>query len=275
MRQGHSEADWQIVCDHITFHTLECEEDGIILLDNLEHFARAEAAVLQAQADVIVIDPLRDSHSGELNSDQEMTNATRNLTRLSKVGGRIDRALLVLHHALTGKAGAAKASGYDRASFGRNSKTLHGWARAQINIAPGCPDNSNLLVVTSGKNNNFKEFVTFAIELNPRTMTYVLKPDFNLDAWQAEITGTKRGVKNLGEGQILALLETVGGRMEKKLLIDAAVSRYGRGEKHVRTVIDQMVAEGQFVRRVNEKRAGKPDAVFIEILVVAEEEEAE
>jgi hypothetical protein len=36
----------------------------------------------------------------------------------------------------TGKAGAATTTGFDRGSFGRNSKVLFSWVRAQINVAP-------------------------------------------------------------------------------------------------------------------------------------------
>lgn len=273
MRQAYSESDWQIVCEHIVFHTLESDEDGIILLNDPDHFARAEELVLRVGADIIVVDPLRDSHGGELNSDQEMTVATRNLTKLAKVGGRTDRGLLVLHHALTGKAGAGKVMGYDRASFGRNSKALHGWTRAQVNIAPGSADNSDVLVIASGKNNNFKEFAPFAIELDPRTMTYHLKPDFDMAAWQSEITGTKKEMRNLGTNEIVGLLKAEGGRIEKKLLITKAAQQYQRGQKHARDLITDMTASGELVRERKEKRQGKPSAVFIELIADTDDEE--
>ena len=35
------------------------------------------------------------------------------------------RVPFVVHHSLTGKAGASKAVGWDRGSYGRNSKVLH------------------------------------------------------------------------------------------------------------------------------------------------------
>jgi len=181
------------------------------------------------------------------------------------VGGRTDRAFLVLHHALTGRAGAGKATGFDRSSFGRNSKVLHGWTRAQMNLAPGIADNSNVLVVASGKNNDFPEFAPFAIELDPQTMTYKVKPDFDMQAWQDEITGAKRGIKDASESDILKVLADAGGRMEKKKLIERAVSTTGRGVQHIREVIAQMLAD-HALRESKEPRAGKPPAVFIEPL---------
>jgi len=191
-----------------------------------------------------------------------MTTATRSLVRLSKLGDRTDRALLVLHHSLTGKAGAGKATGFDRSSFGRNSKVLQGWTRAQVNIAPGSADNCNVLVIASGKNNNFKEFVPFAIELKESTMTYEVKDDFDLMAWQADMTGTKKSMTNAGSDQILGIITAHGGRIEKKDLIEKARALTGRGDKHLRGVIDTMQGD-DMVEEFKEPRENKRDAVFI------------
>ena len=272
MRLGYSAAEWLHIQDHVFFHTLEGDEDGVILLNEEGHFARAEELITRVKADVVVVDPLRDSHGGDLNGDQEMTSATRNLTRLAKVGGRTDRALLVLHHALTGKAGAGKATGFDRSSFGRNSKVLQGWTRAQMNIAPGSAENSDVLVIASGKNNNFKEFPPFAIELDARTMSYQVKNDFDMEAWQAEITGTKKGMKKAGEDEILALLHAAGGRLEKKKLLEQARVRTGRGEVHLRKVIAEMT-EAETVCEVAEPRPHKPAAIFVQINNESDERE--
>lgn len=273
MRLAYSEVEWEHIEEHVFLHTLEFDEDGVILLNEEAHFARAAELINRVSADVVVIDPLRDSHGGDLNGDQEMTCATRNLTRLAKVGGRTDRALLVLHHALTGKAGAGKATGFDRSSFGRNSKVLQGWTRAQINIAPGSADNSNVLVIASGKNNNFNEFSPFAVELDEHTMTYHEKEDFDMEAWQAEISGTKTSAKKSVEDEIKSLLHAAGGRIEKKKLIEQARVRTGRGENHLRKVIAQMT--GDTLKEEKEIREGKPAAVFIRLISTHSHEEAE
>lgn len=269
MRQAYSETEWMHIEEHVFFHTLEGDEDGVILLNEEAHFARAADLINRVNADVVVIDPLRDSHGGDLNGDQEMTCATRNLTRLAKTGGRTDRALLVLHHALTGKAGAGKATGFDRSSFGRNSKVLQGWTRAQINIAPGSADNSNVLVIASGKNNNFKEFSPFAVELDELTMTYQVKDDFDLESWQAEISGTKAATTQNEGDAIRELLNGAGGRMEKKKLIEQARTRTGRGENHLRSLIAQMT--GGTLNEEKEHRDGKPAAVFIKLITAHEQ----
>lgn len=273
MRLAYSEADWAHIQEHVFFHTLEGDEDGVILLNEDAHFARASELITRVNADVVVVDPLRDSHGGDLNGDQEMTIATRNLTKLAKVGGRTDRVLLVLHHALTGKAGANKATGFDRSSFGRNSKVLQGWTRAQINIAPGSAENSNLLVIASGKNNNFKEFPPYAVELDEVTMTYQVKEDFDMEAWQAEIAGIKKAGKKTGEDEIIELLQNAGGRLEKKKLLEQAKNRTGRGENHLRNTIATMV--GDTVKEEKESRENKPAAVFIKLITECDDGEAE
>ena len=272
MRRAYTDAEWKLVEEHVFFHTLEGDEDGIILLNDPDHFARAEELILRVKADVIVVDPLRDSHGGDLNGDQEMTLATRNLARLAKVGGRADRGLLVLHHARTGKAGASSTTGFDRSSFGRNSKVLQGWTRAQVNLAPGSADNNDVLVVASGKNNNFPEFKPFAIELDKRTMRYEVKHGFDMEAWQAEITGSKKGMKPAGEAEILKVLTDAGGRLEKKALIERAKVKTGRGEQHLRKVIGTMV-EAEDLQEHREPRTGKPAAVFITIPAQADEDD--
>jgi len=273
MRQGYSAGEWSHIKQHVFFHTLEGDEDGIILLNEEKHFARAEELIIRVMADVVVIDPLRDSHSGDLNGDQDMTIATRNITRLAKVGGRTDRAMLVLHHALTGKAGAGKATGFDRSSFGRNSKALQGWTRAQVNIAPGSADNSNVLVIASGKNNNFKEFSPYAIELDPLSMTYQVKEDFDMETWQAEIAGTTTTTRKSCSHDIAELLRIAGGEIEKKKLIDQAKVRTGRGENHIRQEITSMM--GTIVEERKESRENKPAAVFVKLITTSTEEEGE
>jgi hypothetical protein len=62
------------------------------------------------------------------------------------------------------------ATGFDRSSFGRNSKVLFMWTRAQINIAPVRPDDNSLLIIASGKCSNSAEFQPFAARLDSHTM---------------------------------------------------------------------------------------------------------
>src|SRR5437016_1873298 len=120
---------------------------------DLQNSERIADAIAETRADVVVFDPLRDFGSDDLNSDKHMTEALREISRITKRGNP-KRVPLVIHHAGTGKAGIQKATGFDRSSFGRNSKVLFSWARAQINVAPALPDDNSMIIIASGKCSN-------------------------------------------------------------------------------------------------------------------------
>jgi hypothetical protein len=185
-------ADWKKVCEHLFIHTLENDADTMLSLDNNSAVERLEYAIKDTVPDFVVWDVLRDFGIGDLNKDQDMGDTLQTIARLTRKGDiQRKRIPVVLHHAGTGKAGAAKAVGYDRSSHGRNSKVLFGWARSMINIAPGSPDENPPLVISCGKNNNGAMFPAFAARFNPETHIYELHPDFDLEAWTADVSGKK------------------------------------------------------------------------------------
>ncbi len=262
MRTAFTPEVWKHICGGIMFHTIEEEHDGLILLDVPEVYARVAETVKGYDPDILVIDPLRDAHSGDLNGDGDMTEVTRLLVKLSKAGGRTNRALSVLHHALTGRTGAARALGWDRGSFGRNSKVLQGWSRAQINVAPGGPDDCSYLVIASGKCSNHKEFEPFAIRLDEDTMLYHVDTHFDLEVWKEDLAGDKPK-KEVTEDAIVNAINQAGGRIEKSMLLGKAMATFGCGERKVREAIERHIG-GRFWES-KEKRQGRPDAVFLEL----------
>jgi hypothetical protein len=169
--------------DHLFIHTLEHDEDTFVSLGNPEGQQRVADAIAYHSADIVVYDVLRDFGAGDLNADQFMTETCRAIGSITRRGNP-KRIPLVVHHALTGRAGAAKATGFDRGGFGRNSKVLQGWTRAQINLAPFDADNNDVLVVASGKANDAVEFEPFAVRLNPETMTYDRDDSADLEEWR-------------------------------------------------------------------------------------------
>lgn len=179
--------DWPHFAEQVVFHTIENDDDGFVSLDSLENQVAIQRAIESARPDCIVIDPLNDFGAGDLNKDSDMKVTLQTLSRLCRRGNP-NRAIIVLHHALTGKGGAVKATGYDRASFARNSKTLHAWARGQINLAPVNPDNNDQLIVACGKCSNGKEFPVFGVRLNAG-MIYECDPSIDVSAWQSEMSG--------------------------------------------------------------------------------------
>src|SRR5262249_8380179 len=113
-----------------------------------------------------------------------------------------------------------------RSSFGRNSKVLHSWARGQINVAPGSPDSNDLLVLSCGKCSNGREFAPFAIQLNPQTMIYEPVPDFDLQAWERELSGQKSRREVTSE----TVRELVQANPSRKDLVRAIMEETGCGK---------------------------------------------
>ncbi len=165
----------------VVFHSLENELDGVVMLSNPEAVTRVSRLIQDTRADVIVIDPLRDFGVGNLDKDDGMIATLHTLSRICRRGDP-RRSLLVIHHARTGREAAASAVGFDKASFGRNSKALYGYVRGQLNVAPAVPDNSKL-IIACGKSNDGPHFQPFAVKLNER-LVYEIDPDFDVEAWE-------------------------------------------------------------------------------------------
>jgi hypothetical protein len=186
------EADWARFAAQVVFHTLEHDDDGFVSLDAPDNRLAIQNAIETRDFGAVVIDPLNDFASGDLNKDADMKATLQILSRLCRRGNP-DRALVVLHHALTGKAGAVRATGHDRASFARNSKTLHAWTRGQINLAAVDADSNDRLIVACGKCSNGKEFPAFGIALNPETMIYNCDATIDVEVWATEMGGKAAG----------------------------------------------------------------------------------
>jgi hypothetical protein len=174
--------DWPLVEENLIIHTIEKDEDSLLQIEDPEAVARLEKLIDEVKPGVVVWDPLKDTTWDDLNTDKVMANLLRTLARLSR---KLDpkRAVIIVHHAITGKSGAAKATGLDRSSFGRNSKVLQSWARAQINIVPANEDDNGKLLFFCGKNNNGPEFRGFAADLG-NDFIYRVDDTFDLDEWK-------------------------------------------------------------------------------------------
>jgi AAA domain len=201
--------DWPRFTERVTIHTIETDSDAFVNLDDPDAVARIEAAIQKHKPDGIAIDPLADFAAGDLNKDADMKATLQMLSRVCRRGNP-KRAIIVLHHAITGRGGAAKATGYDRASFARNSKMLHAWARGQINLAPVDADNNDRLIIGCGKCSNGREFQTFAVRLNPDTMIYEVDPTVDVRQWERDITGTKDNAPLMNPDRVRELCAVTG-----------------------------------------------------------------
>lgn len=243
----------------IFFHTLEDDDDGFLMLD-FENSERIAEATSKFDADIVVFDPLRDFGADDLNADRYMTETLREISRITKRGNP-KRIPVIIHHAGTGKAGILKATGFDRSSFGRNSKVLFSWARAQINVSPGLPDDNSVIVITSGKCSNAREFEPFAAQLDDETMLYRLKEEFDFDAWQRGLESPRGRTGKLTVETVVNLLP-IGGSIPKPQVIESLREK-GIGEKRSRAFINTILAPSGPVHEWRIKRSGKRDEVHL------------
>jgi len=243
----------------VFFHTLEADDDGFLMLD-AENSERIATAIDTLDAHIVVFDPLRDFGSDDLNSDRYMTETLREISRITKRGNP-KRIPLIIHHAGTGKAGILKATGFDRSSFGRNSKVLFSWVRAQINIAPGSADDNNTIVICSAKCSNAKEFEPFAATLNEETMLYSRDEHFDLEAWQHSLASPRGGADKLNIDVVIDLLPLTGS-IPKAVVIERLRDK-GIGEKRSREFIGANLAPLGPVHEWHIKRSGKRDEIHL------------
>lgn len=189
-----SPAEIDLINQCLFIHTIERDEDSFLDLGDKDAMQQIAGLVEDYGPDIVVFDPLNTFTAGDLNSDQDMRAVAVAITKLVKRGGP-HRVPFIIHHSLTGKSGAARAVGWDKASYGRNSKVLQAWTRAQINIAPQDPDDSNVLVMSCGKNNNGKVFADVGILFNEEKGIYQINPAFSSESFREAVGIDKAAVK--------------------------------------------------------------------------------
>ena len=200
------ERDLAKLDEKIVFHTIENRFDRLLRPSNPKSASRMEKAIRHHNPDVVVIDVLRDFAIGDINSDEGMTDTLDAIEQIVRAD-RPDRAIVIVHHARTGKAASAGAYGMDRANFGRNSKVLLGWSRAVLNVAQLSETDEHLIGVASGKNNDFREIEPIAIRLNPDHMIYIVDKDIDVSEQIAALTETKKAEPKVTVSDVLAIVE--------------------------------------------------------------------
>ena len=249
----------EAIKEGVFFHTLEGDEDGFLMLD-LANSERIMEAIASIGAAIVVFDPLRDFGSDDLNSDKHMTETLREISRVTKRGNP-RRIPLVIHHAGTGRAGIQKTTGFDRSSFGRNSKVLFSWARAQINVAPALADSNDMIIVASAKCSNAREFEPFAVRLNEDTMLYDRDEDFDLNEWRLSLEPS-RGADNKPTTEILLDLLPLNGSIPKAAVIERLRDK-GISERKSRAFISAVLAPNGPVHEWHIKRSGRRDEIHL------------
>ena len=251
----------QIVDESITMHTLENHDDGFLSLGDQNVVAALQSTMTSFAPDIVLFDPLRDFAIGDLSSDVDMTATLSAILRIVRAGNP-KRIPLILHHALTGKVGYAKAVGFERGGFGRNSKVLQGYMRSMINIAPEKSDSNETLIVASGKSNNSAEFQRIRRppssandDLPPRRFYLTSKPgkervgaDFGSSGPRATIAHV---VKIVGRAGLSGI--------PKKKLITALKNETGVSPATAYRLVDKAETQKAVIRRKNDEFYAAPE----------------
>lgn len=209
-----TDGDKEDIRNGIRTITLEGEDDGFQIFSDPKNVLRIEKGIADFLPDAVVIDPLYDKWGEDLNGDAAMRDALGCIRRTIRRGCP-DRVPVILHHALAGRMGAAKAIGYDRGAFARNSKVIQMWARAQINLFrdPSHPDteDGDWLVVACGKVSDGRPFSTFGSRLCPQSHVYVNNPAFDIrecsDALSKLVKPAGNLTRQVALGEVAALLD--------------------------------------------------------------------
>ena len=174
---------------------------------------RIRATLESWPADIVVIDPLRDAASGDLNGDADMTATTAGISSIIRRDNP-KRVPLIVHHGRTGAVEASKVFGDDSASFGRNSKALFGWLRSQINVAPAGVNYPGVVILGCGKCSDGPKWDPFAARLNERTRLYEVLEDFDLHEWEQQaVNPAKKNAVAPSPEQVLGIVTAAGGRI--------------------------------------------------------------
>lgn len=192
MSAGLSPPELATLESHIFIATLEAPDDPYVTLQDPANVARWRTTIEERQPDVLWVDPWGDVQSGDANAETDTRWTISELLSLMGSTNR-DAAVVVLAHARTGAKNIMEAVGYDGANFGKNSKALYSCARCVFNLAPGSEDENPLILAACAKNNDGPRPPTFALQLDPTSMTYDAVPDFDVDGWVEEIRDRAKG----------------------------------------------------------------------------------
>ncbi|MDD5705847.1 MAG: AAA family ATPase [Kiritimatiellae bacterium] len=250
MSAGLSEAELSRLDAHVFMATLEQPDDPYVTLQDPANVERWRMTLEERRPDVLWVDPWGDVQAGEANAE---TDTRWTITELLKLmaGANPNGAVVVLAHARTGARNIMEAVGYDGANFGKNSKAMYSCARCVFNLAPGSEDENPMILVACAKNNDGPRPPTFALRLDPDSMTYEVAPGFDVDAWTEELreraNGKKRKAKShteLTEDEAIALLgdktDTTAGI--RKMLRKKEITRDDAAD-----LVKKIVASGRWI----------------------------
>lgn len=204
LRAWVGEKDWPLVNECLVVKSLGDMHAGALDLRDPGTFESLCLLARKEKADAVAFDPMG-SFGGGLNTDDGMRKIYDRMVEIARQGNK-DAAVLIAHHTTGGKAGTAKAVGYDRGIYGRGSKALLACTRGQINVAPASEHDNERVVISCGKNSNGPEFAPVGLRLNEETHLYEIDPDFDLENWKMEMTGRTDKRPKFGPKEVAELV---------------------------------------------------------------------
>ena len=181
-----------LISEHLFFHIVESLEDAFINLGSSEIVAKWKLTLEQVLPDCIYIDPFGEVIIGDSNKDADVRHTLRELTKICRRHSH-DTAIIVIHHARTGRGNIAQAVGYDKGNYGIGSKALYSGVRSQINLAPADAEDTSRIVLSCGKSNDSKPFKPMGLRMDEATMHYELDDTFNVQEWLDDVEGKRNG----------------------------------------------------------------------------------
>jgi len=193
MLQPLSESERRLIDSHLRILALTRCETVDLNLSNGEAVARIGATLRSEKPEVIIFDPFADMVCGDENKTNDLVSTLRLLSSLHQANAP-HAAVLLIHHARTGKANVSEAGdAFSSGNFGRGSKALYSRVRCEIQLAPGDRDDPCKLLLACGKANNCEKFTTRGLLFDKESFGYALDPDFDLDSWRAAVAGKDGG----------------------------------------------------------------------------------
>jgi AAA domain len=244
MTASLSPAERDSVDSHILFQVIQVIEDSFLSLASDDTKQRWLDTMIEYRPDVVSADPFGEVMAGDVLKDADVRATLRTLSLVCRRHSP-DTAIVILHHARTGRANIAQAVGWDKANFGLGSKALYSGCRSVLNVAPADPEDPGRIVLTCGKANDAKPFAPVGLRLNETTMLYDLDPSFDLGAWKDDVDGKTRGQS----ASIQDVLNAVGaGAVRHKDIVTQVVDATGCSARTAKSRISDAL-EKSYLRR--------------------------
>jgi len=231
------------VDENLFLHVIDQPDDGIITLADPDANAKLHATLAQVKPDVIVFDPWGNMIEGNENDNEEVRKTLKLLLRAVAVNSP-DAAIIVIHHARTGRATAAEAgNNFSGGSLGRGSKALVSSARCELALWPGHSEDTTRLVLTCEKVNNVRKFEPKGLVFE--NGIYTEDATFDLQAWRDDIEGV-RGGKTLSISDVVEIVR--GGVFRTADIATKAVAEFGVSKRTVAVRLGEACTKGYLMR---------------------------